>query len=1416
MEISLLRKIAVLGRQGERVRVDDHAAHVAMWIHYYRAQALSVLETEPGSAASEELAIALGMAVHVQWQVWEALPSLLRKLLEVAHLPEPDLDALELRDQLIVVLHGQWQQSGALDALVGAVELWRGVLTGFGHGDHTGHRTWFGSALADLGEAVGDLELLDEAIEVLRDVAEEAEDANGAIALNNLGLAYLRRDGDGDLDRAIEAFGRAAAVAPPGSDDRSLRLSNLGGALLERAERGGRKADYHAAIAARRAAAAAPGQMSWSIGLAEALRKLGETGDVSATREAIEIHARLAMNEPDSAMQLAGLAFEATGLAQQTRDDTDVERAIALLRTAMARLGVADRVRRDVLVKLAEMLGHIYVAHQDADVLDEAIGLLREIRSEEPGEWAPHRTVLLGQYLCWRFVVENNEGDLDEAISLLRDSGATDPSRTGESPAPRAALAAALAAKAERTGDIGLLDQAIDVLGDAISAALHSGIELKAEGQGFKDTARMSQARWLRRRYELRPELRSLEQAITVWQEVVREREDDPVALAALADDLCRFHDHTGRPEALTEAIRLLNRARAVETDNERRDSLRRFFVAALIRRYAAEGRSADFENATEILDGHRDPASRVQLGSLWGHRGTRSGDLTHINTAVELLRAALNELTEPVMISWCADNLGSALLERFEQTGETSALDEAVRAFRQAHKGAPSAPEVISNLGNALCRRYERTGDDESLREALKQLREGARLLPDGHKDMVGLLHNLGGVAERAAVLDGDAELAEEAVRILEHAVALSDPAPATVLSTLGSALCSWSESGGGMPALTEALGVHRRACEAAETDRVTWRGLALNRAAALIDYATRGSAPDALDEAIDLLRQVVMEGGEGAPRSMAMNALAEALRARRRPGDLVEAIDHYRTVCLSSAPSTVVRLHAGRQAGALATGTGTFDTASDSFRHAIALLDEVAWRGLEPPDRERLLSQFSGLASDAAACELERGDPYRAVELLEQGRGVLLTQLLDLWSPLRSVRELDPELAAAYADVLSDLERPEHRHDADARTVLANRHTELLRAIRGLGLPDPEPFGRPSTFAELVPAAAEGPVVIVNVSDLRCDALIIAGSLVHPVPLPALSKDAVGHRTSRFLEAISIDRSEVGHRLRNSTERVIIGTLRWLWKAIAEPVLAELDADVTAPARMWWCPTGLLTMLPLHAAGPYAEDGSGVGALDLTVPSYTPTLRSLIHCRRPRPPSGPRRPPLIVSLPDTPGADALVAARRESEILRRWRPDSRVLAAEDATVTAVRESLPDHAWVHFACHGIQTLARPGEGRLILHDGGLTVREISRLRLEDAEFAYLSACHTARGGTDLADEALTMVAALLMAGYRQSIGALWQVNDFAAAKVAEAVYGEISRGGSGADALRKAVLLRRTMRPSHPEVWAGFVHVGC
>jgi CHAT domain-containing protein len=214
-----------------------------------------------------------------------------------------------------------------------------------------------------------------------------------------------------------------------------------------------------------------------------------------------------------------------------------------------------------------------------------------------------------------------------------------------------------------------------------------------------------------------------------------------------------------------------------------------------------------------------------------------------------------------------------------------------------------------------------------------------------------------------------------------------------------------------------------------------------------------------------------------------------------------------------------------------------------------------------------------------------------------------------------------------------------------------------------------------------------------------------------------------------------------------------------------------------------MHWCPTGSFSFLPLHAAGEY--DRIGQSCPDYVVSSYTPTLEALLTSRRDIPAIKRNETNgLLVVEPLSPGMPKLSGLGMEAKIFQESFPPNSVRIIGDpqrqpnekgAMVLDVLEELQKASLVHLACHGHQNVKEPLESGFYLSDGTLTVRQLMRLNMPRAFFAFLSACETAKGDQAQADQNLHLAATMLFVGYRSILGTMWYVSSLFGGYVAEA-----------------------------------------
>jgi CHAT domain-containing protein len=159
-------------------------------------------------------------------------------------------------------------------------------------------------------------------------------------------------------------------------------------------------------------------------------------------------------------------------------------------------------------------------------------------------------------------------------------------------------------------------------------------------------------------------------------------------------------------------------------------------------------------------------------------------------------------------------------------------------------------------------------------------------------------------------------------------------------------------------------------------------------------------------------------------------------------------------------------------------------------------------------------------------------------------------------------------------------------------------------------------------------------------------------------------------------------------------------------------------------------WCPTGLFSFLPIHAAGIYDGTGHGIDcASHYMISSFTPTIGALLVPEQQKQPSTHPFEFLAVIQAQTLRFAKEELRRIEARIpahslIKLGTPDS-----PPANVDAVVNGLSTASIVHFACHGEQDDEKPLKSALILQDGRLPVSRIMQQPLPGGSLAFLSAC---------------------------------------------------------------------------------------
>ncbi|KAI3326723.1 hypothetical protein HD806DRAFT_488009 [Xylariaceae sp. AK1471] len=832
----------------------------------------------------------------------------------------------------------------------------------------------------------------------------------------------------------------------------------------------------------------------------------------------------------------------------------------------------------------------------------------------------------------------------------------------------------------------------------------------------------------------------------------------------------------------------------------------------------------------------HPDRAGRLNnLGKLLGKRFERTGSIDDLNRAVSLVIEAVDAMPQdyPNRSSYL-NNLGMLLSKRFERTGSMDDLNYAIDAVKMAVDATPrdyfDRAGRVNSFGTLLGRRFERTGSMDDLNRAIDIVKIAVNSTPQDHFNRAGRLNSLGTWLGRRFERTGSIDDLNYAVEITDMAVwgtHLDHPDRAGWFSYLGIWLGRRFERMGMIKDLFRAVEVANLAVWATPFDHLSRASRLdnlgnllgiqfketgwiddLNRAVDIAGIAVDTTPKDHPDRASRLnnlgsllvkrfKRSCLMDEPQQAVKVAGMAWKLELLEypdksdwidiprnlpdaCSRQPDlidDLNRALSSYKEGwnCHSAPPFDRIRL--AWKAARILNEQLNWKESSQLLQEALNLLPIISSRSLKHTDKEYMLAEFAGLASTAAATALNAGkDVFHALQLLELGRDVIASPLMDMRGDISDLKQNHPSLADEFIFLRDVLDLPTDRSNlpisnddiswweshVKRRREAEQKFGELvmkIRTQRGFNR-----FLRPLAADELMAAADPGPIIVVNLSLYRCDAFLVERDRIRALELCGPALEEVLKR------ALDLRLSGTGVDIAPLLER--------LWDDVARPSLDALGfknpiSDNNWP-RVWWIPTGLLGQLPLHAAG-YHTSGRSETVLDRVMSSYASSIKALLYGRRHhRRPANPHADyALLVAMRETPDLPILPFAEMEVEMLHglcpslQLRPVTPIPRKDD-----VLKYLQTCSIFHFAGHGQSNLAEPSRSCLLLEDWKTNPLSVGDLRdqslQENAPFlAYLGACSTGANKTVLlADEGIHLVSAFQLAGFRHVVGMLWEVED--------------------------------------------------
>ncbi|KAJ7681891.1 TPR-like protein [Mycena polygramma] len=1151
-------------------------------------------------------------------------------------------------------------------------------------------------------------------------------------------------------------------------------------------------------------------------------------GMVSSLNQAVSAYDDAVRDDPSSAIYHSDLGSALCLRFERLGDLIDISRAvseaeaalnlnpdISFLNIALHRLGLALWLR-------FERLGNLADIQKSVTICKTAVGL-----TQDGEENRPRFLYCLGLSLLSRFDCLGDITDINQAISTLEAAIQLTPNEDPDMPSLLNSTGNCLFRRFQRLEDLEDINRAIQ--------QIEAAIKLTPDGHPSIPGFLMNLGNPLLSRFLHLEDLADINLAVSTFESAVQLMPEDHPNMSAcrnnLANSLRHRFPHSGEIADINRAISEYHTVVQL-TPNDHPDMPSRLHSLgnSLHRRFEHSGDVNDINQAVSISEtaaqltpaGHASMFQRLgNLGNCLLGRFEHMGDLTDINQAISNLETAV-QLTpdgHPEM-RITLDCLGICLFRRYERLGDLMDINQAVSTAESAARltphDHPSRARYLNGLGNSLHCRFMRSGNINDINQAISSAEAAVQLTPDGHPEKAMYLNSLAALLISRFGRVKDPTDVDLAISKAEAAIKLTPDHHSdmpTLLSSLGTSLISRFEKSGNITDLHDAVNKTGRAV------------------------------------------QLTPDGHPDLPMHL-MNHGASLERRFRRlldSRDYEEMLDVFTRAACFPTGATYRRFEAAR-AWARAAEMFQHPSCLEAYGRAIELLPELAWLGLSISDRHHHIRQAGQVVRDAASAAITSNQLSTAVEWLDQGRSVIWGQILNLRTPVDDLRKFHPDLADDFVSCSSQLEtagikshilvgpddtkvRPHRPLQSVAQDshALADKRDRLLKQIRKL--PKFERFLLPKQISNLSLAAAMGPIVMLNITKHRCDALILITDLeddVIHVPLPDFTlQDAqqMGKSLTSLVSGAARSERLKGHRQGDMPPNEQFSRmLSVLWMKIVKPVLDGLACPALPNpelSRIWWCPTGPLAFLPIHAAGFYGKDQArGSKLSDFFISSYTPSLTVLIEGLRARHKSEQKLQILAVAQPSAAGHAHIPGTMTEIDSIQRAAtiPSLR-LERNWATVENVENGMKTCAWAHFACHGVQDTSDPTNSALLLAGNSrLTLSRIIQLSLPNTDLAFLSACQTATGSKDLEDESVHLTAGMLLAGYRGVIGTMWSIMDDDAPKVARDIYEHLFQTSlpdstRAAEALHLAVgKLRDSDMAGGAQSfsrWVPFIHVG-
>uniref|UniRef100_A0A0B7JTD4 CHAT domain-containing protein n=1 Tax=Bionectria ochroleuca TaxID=29856 RepID=A0A0B7JTD4_BIOOC len=1091
----------------------------------------------------------------------------------------------------------------------------------------------------------------------------------------------------------------------------------------------------------------------------------------------------------------------------QLRDEADLEEAVQLGREVLQLAPINHPKLGSFMRNLSRCLGHQYNASYSLPIIDEAVQLGRQaILQIENAEDKSRSQENLATRLYERFLHQETIDDIDEAIRNLKTIFHDLHYNNSVREHCQDKLGTYLEVRYSKLEHIEDLDEAIQF-----------GRLLVQETFKFnpllpKYCWTLSDRLMKRCKVEFRKE-HVLEVVELVKQARKQESINEAGALNNLAVKLSVEYTKTGDLQHLDQAINIGQQIMQTVPEDHSTFAVGSFNLSNnFFRRYLKLRAKADLEGAINfgIKSLQATPSDSLKKHERWNaigtyleHRYIREGDIADLDQAIKIGNLIAQETKDNVAYQdeyrRYLNNLGLRYQKRFLWSSSRHDLEEAISCGKQAVLGTidhhPDIALFYHNLSMALDIKYAEFKALWDLEEAILWGRTSiSQAYPDNNPEIARYKSHLGMLLEKLYTVSNNVQDRKDAIECYDSALQQVNGVTqyrieaGTKLLRCHGTMEDWEQAFEAAQLAAAGLG-----CDAAALGLKTGRdGLAalllLEQGRCVLsesiqDIRTnlndlRGKHPQKAEDFIRVRSELedpmieVMSILESSDQSFVQAQVIQTESHRRfeiirrlgRLQDEIQSIDSFenfgKTVELTGLEDLKCKYPEKEE-----EFMRLYDELQDSRGELVLELNN---RSFSRPDhiyrRHRLIWDLGKLIADVQAIP-------GFEDFMEVSGSTGLQELRLKYS----------EKAEDFVRLRSDLENclTHGAFDSESKNQLsaqarANHRYGTVRKLDDLvadirAMPGLENFMTAPDRTEICAAANSGPIVVINASSYRCDAILIQENEIKTIPLPDLILEEAKRRSRRD----QIDSPS---------------TLKWLWHTVTGPILDALGFS-HSPVQsdwphVWWIPTGIVTKLPLHASGLHYQ-GSTETVLDRVVSSYSTSIRCMIYARQQdfTPPRASSKA-LLIGVENTPEHSHLKFAKQEVNTLERIFKEMSLDVLNQLTCKKdVELLLPDCKLFHFAGHGHADLKDPLQSYLLLQDwktDRLTVASLLEMNLSNNPpfLGYLSACGTGRSGDDeFIDENLHLISAYQLAGFRHVIGTLWEVNDEQCVHVARRTY---------------------------------------